>query len=162
MLCLVCWYALTRPPRADHSHAASCWWSMGLVLHKSPAHVGLLCVPFLDHSYLHHLKGLVIGSGQAPKARRSPVILFLSLSPLPSPYCAWHHALPDPTELLPFPFLVGSLLFSFLPLYSLQGGSGSLLLFFVSCQLESHITQCKLGGRDYSSPGWPGGWPPSR
>ena len=70
MLCLVCWYALTRP----HEHTilmASCWWSMGLVLHKSPAHVGLSCVPFLDHSYSHHPKGSVIGSGQASEARHS-------------------------------------------------------------------------------------------
>ena len=44
---------------------------MGLVLHKSPAHVGLPCVPFLDHSYSHHPKGSVIGSGQAPEARHS-------------------------------------------------------------------------------------------
>ena len=63
----------------------------------------------------------------------------------------------DPTELLPFPFLVGSLFFLFLPLYSLQSGSGSLLLFFASCQLESHVTHCELGGRDYGPLGWPGG-----
>ena len=70
MLCLVHWYALTR----HHEQTilvASCWWSMGLVLHKSPAHAGLSCVPFLDHSYSHHPKGSVIGSGQAPEAQCS-------------------------------------------------------------------------------------------
>ena len=67
MLCLVCWYALTRP-HEQTILVASCWWSMGLALHKSPAHAGLLCVPFLDHSYSHHPKGSVMGSGQAPEA----------------------------------------------------------------------------------------------
>ena len=70
MLCLVCWYTLTRCHKQTIL-TASCWWSMGLALHKSPAHVGLSCVPFLDHSYLHHPKGSVIGSGQAPKAQCS-------------------------------------------------------------------------------------------
>ena len=70
MLCLVHWYTLTRP-HEQTILAASCWWSMGLVLHKSPAHAGLSCVLCLDHSYLHHPNGSVIGSGQAPEARRS-------------------------------------------------------------------------------------------
>ena len=85
-----------------------------------------------------------------------PVILFLSPSPFPL-HTAHGVMPPDPMELLPFPFLAGSLFFSFLPSYLLQGGSGSLLLFFVSCQLESHVTQCILGGRNSGSPGWPGG-----
>ena len=85
-----------------------------------------------------------------------PVILFLSLSSL-SLHTVHGIALSDPTELLPFPFPVGSFFFIFLPLYSLQGGLGSLFLFLMSCQLDSHITHGKLGGRDYSSLGWPGG-----
>ena len=85
-----------------------------------------------------------------------PVIL--SCHRAPSPLHTVHGImLPDPAELLPFLFLVSGLFFSFLPPYSLQGGLGSLLLFFVSCHFESHVTQCQLRGRDYSSPGWPGG-----
>ena len=85
-----------------------------------------------------------------------PVILFLPSSS----FCLYtaHGVTPlDPMELLPFPFLVGGLLFTFLPPYSIQGGSGSLLLFLMSCYLELHIACGKLGGRDYSSLGWPGG-----
>ena len=85
-----------------------------------------------------------------------PVILFLLPSPFPL-HTAHGIMLPDPMELLPFLFLVGGLLFSFLPLYLIQGGSGILLLFLPSCHLESHITWCKLGGRDYGSLGWLGG-----
>ena len=85
-----------------------------------------------------------------------PVIFFLPLSSF-SLHTA-HGIMPsDPMELLPFLFLAGSFLFMFLPSYLLQGGSGSLLLFLMSCQLESHIAHRKLRGRDYSSPGWPGG-----
>ena len=85
-----------------------------------------------------------------------PVILFLSPSSFPL-QTVHGIMLPDPAELLPLPFLVGSLFFSFLPPYLLQGGSGSLLLFFASCHLESHVALGQLRGRDYGSSGWPGG-----
>ena len=85
-----------------------------------------------------------------------PLILFLSWSPFP--LHAAHGIMPlDPTELLAFLFLAGSLFFSFLPLYSLQSGSGSLLFFFASCQLETHVTRCHLRWRDYGPLRWPGG-----
>ena len=65
---------------------------MGLVLHKSPAHVGLSCVPFLDHSYLHHPKGSVMGSGQAPKAHCTPGCTLPVTKHHPSPCCTWRLA----------------------------------------------------------------------
>ena len=85
-----------------------------------------------------------------------PVVLFLPLSPVPF-HVAHGVLLLDPAELLSSPFLAGSLFFSFLPLDSLQSGLGSLLFFFAGCQIESHVTQCKLGGRDYGPLRWPGG-----
>ena len=92
MLCLVHWYALTRPHK-QIILVASCWWSMGLALHKSPAHAGLLCVPFLDHSYSHHPKGSVMGSGQAPEAQHSQLYSSChrapSLSILCMASCRW-------------------------------------------------------------------------
>ena len=70
-----------------------------------------------------------------------PVVLFLSLGPFP--LHTTHDVTPSgSTELLLFMFLVGSILFSFLPLYSLQSGSSSLLFFFTSCQFETHIARC--------------------
>ena len=64
---------------------------MGLVLHKSPAHVGLSCVTFLDHSYSHHPKGSVIGSGQALEALHSQLYSSCCQRSLPSPTYARHH-----------------------------------------------------------------------
>ena len=84
------------------------------------------------------------------------VVLFLlpSSFPLQPMHCVM---LPDPVELLLFPFLLGSLFLSFLSPYLFKGGSGSLLLFFMGCHLESYITLCQFRGRDNSPPGWPGG-----
>ena len=65
--------------------------------------------------------------------------------------------LPDPAELVLFPFLLSSLFLSFLSPNSFKGGSSSLLLFLAGCHFKVHVALCQFGGRDSSPPGQPRG-----
>ena len=129
---------------------------MGLALHKSPAHVGLSYLSFLDHSYLHHPKGLVMGLGQAPEAPLLMIILFLPLSPF------LHQLMPSFTllsssELTLLLFLYGGLFIPFLFLDPVKCGSSCLLFFLVGCNLNSHIAHQQFIRGSNCPPGWPGG-----
>ena len=64
---------------------------MGLAFHKSPAHVGLSYLSFLDHLYSHHPKGLVMGLGQAPEALHAHGYTLPATKSLPLPAYTPHH-----------------------------------------------------------------------
>ena len=59
--------SLNKAPQADHP-CGQLLVVHGLVLHRFPAHLGLSYLSFLEHSYSHHPKGSVMGSGQALEA----------------------------------------------------------------------------------------------
>ena len=75
-----------------------------------------------------------VGDGVRAGSQGLALLVVLFLLPGPFPLHTTHDAmLSGSTELLLFTFLVGSILFSFLPSYLLQSGSGSLLFLF--CEL---------------------------
>ena len=90
--CFVCSVAALTRPHEQTILTASCWWSIGLALHKSPSPCGDSHVsPFLDHSYSHHPKGSSDGVRTGSQGSVLPVITLPVTEPLPSPYCTWHH-----------------------------------------------------------------------
>ena len=103
--------------------------------------MGLSCVPSLDHSYSHHPKRVGDGVRTGPQGSVLTVVL-LPVAKLLLSLHTMHDTMSScSTELLLLTFLVSGVFFSFLPTYSFQSGSGSLLFFFVSRQFEMHVTR---------------------
>ena len=126
----------------------------GAGTHRSPAHVGLWCVPSLDHSYSTPPQRVSDGVWTSPRGSAITVVLLLLPAPslsilcmMPRRWALWSSC--SSCFLRWHPPHVPACVF-------ISRVAQAAPFLFHEPPFETHITWHWLGGRSFSSPRWPG------